>query len=248
MTWISTHTLDPFRPLDAPRSRTGRCRPASSRWRSRSVALDWKWLFIYPEQGIATVNEMAAPVDVPIAFKITSSSVMNTFYVPALAGMIYAMPGMQTQLHAVINKAGDLRGLSGITAGRVLPHELRLPSVRSKASTSGWRRSRRPERPLDRDTYLELEKPSEAGAGAVLSAVENGLFDAILSMCVAPGQMCVARDAPHRPDGRRRPRTARRTASGWNTTIAAYGAATSRRRHRPGIGTAAPRGTSSPKA
>ena len=86
------------------------------------VALDWKWLFIYPEQGIATVNEMAAPVDRPIAFRITSSSVMNTFYVPALAGMIYAMPGMETQLHAVINKEGDYWGLSGdITAAPASP-------------------------------------------------------------------------------------------------------------------------------
>ncbi|MFP3617118.1 ubiquinol oxidase subunit II, partial [Paraburkholderia sp. SIMBA_050] len=65
------------------------------------VALDWKWLFLYPEQGVAAVNEMAAPVDRPIQFKITSSTVMNSFFIPALAGQIYAMPGMQTTLHAV---------------------------------------------------------------------------------------------------------------------------------------------------
>ncbi|MEI2559200.1 ubiquinol oxidase subunit II, partial [Acinetobacter pittii] len=76
-----------------------------------AVAMDWKWLFIYPEQGIALVNEMAVPVDRPVNFKFTSTSVMNTFYVPALAGMIYAMPGMQTQLHAVINKPGEYLGM-----------------------------------------------------------------------------------------------------------------------------------------
>ena len=64
------------------------------------VALDWKWLFLYPEQGIATVNELAAPVDRPIHFKLTASSTMNAFYVPDLAGMIYSMPGMQTELNA----------------------------------------------------------------------------------------------------------------------------------------------------
>ncbi|MGL1376880.1 cytochrome ubiquinol oxidase subunit II, partial [Vibrio parahaemolyticus] len=71
-----------------------------------------KWLFVYPEQGIATVNELAAPVDVPIQFKITASNVMNSFYIPALAGQIYAMPSMETKLHAVINKAGEYEGFS----------------------------------------------------------------------------------------------------------------------------------------
>ena len=80
------------------------------------VALDWKWLFLYPEQGVAAVNEMAAPVDRPIQFKITSSSVMNSF-VPALAGQIYAMPGMQTTLHAVINHPGEYEGLSANYSG-----------------------------------------------------------------------------------------------------------------------------------
>src|SRR3982750_921687 len=106
MTWLSTHTLDPYRPLAriAPdRPIPGGAKPLNV----EVVALDWKWLFFYPEYGIATVNEMAAPVDVSIAFKLTASSVMNTFVVPALAGMVYAMPSMQTQLHAVINKEGE---------------------------------------------------------------------------------------------------------------------------------------------
>ena len=81
------------------------------------VALDWKWLFFYPDYGIATVNEMAAPVDVPINFKLTASSVMNAFYVPTLAGMIYTMPSMETQLHAVINKPGEYKGMSSHYSG-----------------------------------------------------------------------------------------------------------------------------------
>ncbi|MEP6720373.1 MAG: ubiquinol oxidase subunit II, partial [Variovorax sp.] len=111
LTWISTHTLDPYRPLqriNAERDVIPGTRPLVV----EVVALDWKWLFIYPEQGIALVNEMAAPVDRPIMFKITASSVMNSFFIPALAGQIYAMPGMETKLHAVINKPGEFEGFS----------------------------------------------------------------------------------------------------------------------------------------
>ena len=95
MTWPSTHTLDPVQAARTHR-RLPAVPPGTKPLNVEVVALDWKWLFLYPDQGIATVNELAAPVDVPIAFKITSSSVMNTFVVPAMAGMIYAMPGMQT--------------------------------------------------------------------------------------------------------------------------------------------------------
>ena len=85
------------------------------------VALDWKWLFIYPQHGIAVVNELAAPVDVPVRFSITSSSVMNSFFVPALAGQIYAMPAMETRLHAVINRPAR-RGFLCELHRRGFPH------------------------------------------------------------------------------------------------------------------------------
>jgi len=116
LTWISSHTLDPYRPLrhvDVSHSVPVAVKPLTI----EVVALDWKWLFIYPEQGIAVVNEVAAPVDVPINFKITASAVMNSFFVPALAGQIYAMPGMQTQLNAVINRPGDFEGFSANYSG-----------------------------------------------------------------------------------------------------------------------------------
>src|SRR3984893_3766022 len=116
LTWISSHTLDPYRPLrhvDGSHSVPVAVKPLTI----EVVALDWKWLFIYPEQGIAVVNEVAAPVDVPINFKITAASVMNSFFVPALAGQIYAMPGMQTQLNAVINRPGDYEGFSANYSG-----------------------------------------------------------------------------------------------------------------------------------
>ena len=126
LTWISTHMLDPYRAIgriDAQRA----VAPQAPALTVEVVALDWKWLFLYPEQGIATVNELAAPVDVPIRFKITSSSVMNSFYIPALAGQIYAMPGMETRLNAVINKPGVYDGFSAVSYTHLtLPTILRV--------------------------------------------------------------------------------------------------------------------------
>jgi cytochrome o ubiquinol oxidase subunit 2 len=95
VTWVTTHLLDPFRPLD--RVKEGQPIAAGTKpLEIEVVALDWKWLFIYPEQGVASVNEVALPVDRPVHFSITASSVMNSFYIPAVAGQIYAMPGMTT--------------------------------------------------------------------------------------------------------------------------------------------------------
>ena len=95
LTWVSTHQLDPYRPLD----RISEGKPVPEGVEPlivEVVAMDWKWLFFYPEQGIAVVNQLAAPVDRPIKFKITSTTMMNSFYIPALAGQIYAMGGMET--------------------------------------------------------------------------------------------------------------------------------------------------------
>ena len=156
------------------------------------VALDWKWLFIYPEQGIATVNELAAPVDRPIGFKITSSSVMNSFYIPALAGQIYAMPGMETKLHAVINKAGEYEGFSANFSGAGFSHmrfkfhglaDADFDKWVAKAKSAGGQ--------LDRDGYLKLEKPSEREPVRRWASVSADLFDAILNRCVEAGKMCL---------------------------------------------------------
>ena len=191
MTWISTHTLDPYRPLG--RIAPGRPVPPDTRpLEVQVVALDWKWLFIYPEFGVAAVNEMAAPVDRPISFKITSSSVWNTFYVPALAGMIYAMPGMETKLQAVINQEGEFWGLSGHYSGSGFSRMNFGFLGTSREGFDGWvAKAKGAGATLDREAYLQLEKPSEAEPVRYFASVENGLYDAILGMCVQPGQMCV---------------------------------------------------------
>ena len=156
------------------------------------VALDWKWLFLYPEQGVAAVNEMAAPVDRPIQFKITSSSVMNSFFVPALAGQIYAMPGMQTTLHAVINHPGEYEGLSANYSGAGFSGmRFRFHGV-DQAGFDRWIAGARASgATLDRATYLKLEQPSERNPVQQYASVASGLFDAVVNRCVETNRMCM---------------------------------------------------------
>ena len=191
LTWISTHTLDPYRPL----SRLDANRPIPAETKPlviEVVALDWKWLFFYPEQGIALVNEMAAPVDRPILFKITSSSVMNSFFIPALAGQIYAMPGMETKLNAVINKPGEFEGFSanfsgaGFSGMRFKFHGL------ANGDFDSWvQKTKAGGETLSRDAYLKLEQPSERDPVRRYASVAPGLYDAILNRCVENNKMCM---------------------------------------------------------
>jgi cytochrome o ubiquinol oxidase subunit 2 len=193
LTWVSTHKLDPYRALD----RVAEGRPISADVRPlvvEVVALDWKWLFVYPEQGIATVNELAAPVDRPIDFRITASTVMNSFFVPALAGQVYAMPGMETRLQAVINEPGAFEGLSANYSGagfsnmRFTFHGMTnqdfdhwVDQVKSEGGAGA----------LSREAYLQLERPSEREAVRRYTSVAPDLYDAILNRCVEPGRMCM---------------------------------------------------------
>jgi cytochrome o ubiquinol oxidase subunit 2 len=184
LTWISSHTLDPYRPLrrlDAARPVPTGVKPLTI----EVVALDWKWLFIYPDQGIAVVNEVAAPVDVPINFKITASSVMNSFFVPALAGQIYAMPGMQTQLNAVINQPGEYEGFSANYSGAGFSGmHFKFRGV-SQGEFEQWVQSAKGAgQQLSKDGYQQLARPSEREPIRRYSAVDASLYDAILNQCV----------------------------------------------------------------
>jgi cytochrome o ubiquinol oxidase subunit 2 len=107
LTWRSSHALDPYKPLQSD------VKPITI----EAVALDWKWLFIYPEQGIATVNEIAFPANTPVNFKITSDTVMNSFFIPQLGTQIYAMAGMETKLHLIANEPGEFFGISANYSG-----------------------------------------------------------------------------------------------------------------------------------
>ncbi|PTT86595.1 ubiquinol oxidase subunit II [Pelomonas sp. HMWF004] len=192
ITWISTHKLDPFRPLD--RIAEGKPLPADVKpLEVYAVSMDWKWLFIYPEQGIATVNEMAAPVDRPIRFRLTSTTVMNTFYVPALAGMIYTMPGMETQLNAVINRAGVYDGMSANYSGAGFSGMRFKFHGMNDADFARWVADNKTGgNTLTRADYLQLEQPSTGEPVRRFANVEPGLWGAIVDRCVDDRKMCAS--------------------------------------------------------
>lgn len=213
LTWVSTHKLDPYRPLariDEAREVPVGTEPLTV----EVVAMDWKWLFLYPDQGIATVNELVAPVDQPIRFRITSTSVMNSFFIPSLAGQIYAMPGMETKLHAVINQPGVYEGFSANYSGAGFSSMRFQFRGMSSGEFEQWVKQVRADGgALSRDAYLRLERPSEHEPVRRYASVDKGLYDAILNRCVAPGQACM-RDVMA-ADARRR----------YETAMALYGRA-----------------------
>ena len=192
VTWMGTHLLDPYRTL----GRIAADRPVESGrapLEVEVVALDWKWLFIYPDYGVATVNELAAPVDRPVSFHITASSVMNSFYIPALAGQIYAMPGMETSLHAVVNKEGAYRGFSANYSGAGFSGMHFAFEALTNEGFDAWiARAKASGNTLGRSDYLELERPSMNDPVRRYAAVERELFNAVLNMCVEPGKMCMS--------------------------------------------------------
>jgi len=191
LTWVGTHLLDPYRSLS--RIKSGQSTAAATApLQVEVVALDWKWLFIYPQYGIATVNEVAAPVDRPIDFRITASSVMNSLFIPTLAGQIYAMPGMETQLHAVANTAGDYQGFSANYSGAGFSGMHFVFRALANPDFERWvARMRAGGGELDRAGYLQLEKPSENAPVHGFAGVEPGLYRAILNRCVEAGKRCI---------------------------------------------------------
>ncbi|GAA5234076.1 ubiquinol oxidase subunit II [Verticiella sediminum] len=191
MTWVSTHRLDPYRPIE----RIAPDRPVAADVQPlevQVVAMNWKWLFLYPEQGIATVNELAAPVDRPIQFKITSDAIMNSFFIPALAGQVYAMSGMQTQLHAVINQEGVYEGFSGNYSGAGFSHMRFNFRGMSESDFDRWVESvRGNDDAMTRESYLVLSQPSARDSVRYFGQLQEGLFDAVVNRCVEPNRMCM---------------------------------------------------------
>jgi cytochrome o ubiquinol oxidase subunit 2 len=191
LTWSNTHLLDPFRPLDriAPGKPVD---PGAKTLRVEVVAMDWKWLFIYPDEGVATVNELVLPINRQVRFDMTSTNMMNTFYAPTLAGMIYTMPGMQSTLHAVLNRPGDYQGLSANYSGAGFSDmRFRLRGVDDKSFSTWLASVRETGKPLQTDTYLELAKPSEKTPVTYFGSVSSDLYRRILNRCVAPGTPCM---------------------------------------------------------
>lgn len=193
VTWVGTHKLDPYRPLDRI-SATQPLQEGVEPLIVQTVSMEWKWLFFYPQYGIATVNELAAPVDRPIRFELTSTEVMTAFYVPTLAGMIYTMSGMETKLNAVANQPGEFLGMASHYNGAGFSG-MRFPfHAMPQQDFDAWVASARDSgQVLDRDAYRELLKPSENVPAARFAIGDTELYHDILNRCVEPGQVCMNR-------------------------------------------------------
>src|SRR5215510_2026665 len=170
--WIGSYDLDPPKPIAS----------AVKHVRVQVVALDWKWLFIYPEQGIATVNQLTIPVGTPIRFELTSSGVMNSFFVPQLGGQIYTMAGMVTRLYLQADHAGTYRGMSANYSGAGFSDMVFKVDAVPAEKFAQWVAATRTSGPaLDAQSYAALAKPSQAVAPFTYRAVASDLFDGILS-------------------------------------------------------------------
>jgi cytochrome o ubiquinol oxidase subunit II len=176
--WIGAHDLDPFKPIE-PRERA---------LEVQVVSLDWKWLFIYPEHGVASVNELVIPVDTPVHFSLTSASVMNMFFVPQLGSMIATMNGMVTQLHLKADHAGNFFGQSAQYSGDGFSGMHFTLRAVTQGEFDQWIATARQTGPaLDLEAYVALAQQSENVAPYTYREVEPMLFRDLVTQLLPPG-------------------------------------------------------------
>ena len=172
LTWIYSHRLDPYK------AQTSALPPLEI----QVVAMDWKWLFIYPEQNIATVNEMAIPIHRAIALKITSNTVMNSFFIPRLGGQIYAMAGMETQMHLIADLPGRYFGENIQFSGRGFSYQNFNALVGSQQYFENWiKKVKTAEHQLDDHQFGALAKPSIHHPVTYYASVQPGLFKQVIN-------------------------------------------------------------------
>lgn len=181
VTWRSSHELDPFKPLSSGN------KPVTI----QVVALEWKWLFIYPEQNIATVNYIQFPEDTPVNFVITADAPMNSFWIPELGGQVYAMNGMKTKLHLQANQPGTFKGSSANLSGEGFAAMKFTAEATSQADFYDWvQDSKKAPGTLDKRQYTGLSKPSKDVTAKFYGSTDSGLYDSIVMkyMAAAPNQ------------------------------------------------------------
>lgn len=172
ITWRSTHALDPYAPLEGQ----------GEHLTVEVVSLNWKWLFIYPEQGIATVNELVFPANKPVAFKITSESTMNSFFIPQLGSQIYSMAGMETKLHLIADEPGTYKGISSNYSGAGFTGmKFNAIATPTEDDFEAWVASvKQSQTSLTSGAYEQLAEPSENNPVTYFSKVDDGLFHNIV--------------------------------------------------------------------
>jgi cytochrome o ubiquinol oxidase subunit 2 len=170
--WVGAHDLDPPKPLAS----------STKPLHVEVVSLDWKWLFIYPDLGVATVNELAIPTGTPVNFHITSDSVMNSFFIPRLGSQIYAMAGMVTQLHLIADHTGRYDGMSTNFSGPGFSDMTFTTLAMPQDQFAQWVRKVRGAAPhLDGAAYKQLAVQSEANPVAYYSEVAPGMFMTVVN-------------------------------------------------------------------
>jgi cytochrome o ubiquinol oxidase subunit 2 len=175
--WLGAHQLDPAKAVEE----------SAQPLRIQVVSLDWKWLFIYPDQQVATINTLTVPAGVPLRFELTSSSVMNVFFIPQFGSMIYTMNGMATQLNLRADRPGTFGGLSAHFSGDGFPDMHFAVHVVPPAQFSEWaREASRSEKALDEASYSELAKPSTKNQPATYRLADPQLFHAIVTQKLPP--------------------------------------------------------------
>lgn len=186
--WIGSYELDPARPI------ASRGKPIEI----QVVSLDWKWLFIYPEQGVASVNTLALPVDSTAHFSLTSGSVMNMFFVPQLGSMIATMNGMVTQLHLRADKIGDYYGQSAQFSGGGFSDMHFTLKALSPENFNNWVvQTRQSPLKLDDATYLSLAHKREASAPILYGSIDAELFEKIATRQLPIEQKAADPSASH---------------------------------------------------
>jgi cytochrome o ubiquinol oxidase subunit 2 len=182
VTWNSSHKLDPFRPISGDRPTM----------QVQVVALPWKWLFIYPAQNVASLNYLQIPVNTPVDFNITSDAPMNSFWIPALGGQIYAMAGMNTHLHLIANQAGDYRGVSANISGQGFAGMHFMARASSEEDFNKWLESSRSQnRTLDQQAYDGLAKPSQNDPVTLYSSATPGLYEKTILKYAVPSSALI---------------------------------------------------------
>ena len=179
LTYTSSHELDPFKSLDENK------KPLTI----QVVALNWKWLFIYPEQNIATVNFLQIPEKTPILFDITADAPMNSFWVPQLAGQIFAMPGMKTKLNILANETGDFYGSSANLSGKGFSGMNFNVKATSDAEFAKWVETMKQSKNiLNLEEYKKLAKPSEYNPKSTYVLKKDDLYEWIVMKYMMPMQ------------------------------------------------------------
>jgi len=176
ITYVSTHALDPYKSLES------NVEPVNV----QVVALEWKWLFIYPDKGVATLNYLNIPEDTPINLTLTSDAPMNSFWVPALAGQVYAMSGMSTKLHLMADTVGSYRGASANISGEGFANMTFKVNSMSNTDFSKWViESANSKKPLDSTSYASLAKQSKDDGEITYMLMNNDLYNEIIMKYMA---------------------------------------------------------------